>query len=199
MEQIQKIMDVLSLAENLKQEMRHSWLSNGRQESVAEHTWRMSLMAVLVQPYLDRKVNMEKLLKMVIIHDLIEAEAGDVPAFDAMNDTQIKREKEERELDAILSLKRRLPSELGVEIYELWMEFEGKETYTAKVANALDKLEVQLQHNEADIHTWLDIEKEMTFQMGKHVEFDSFLSKMKDQIEQDGEQKMLAAGVEYRK
>ncbi|WP_036770706.1 HD domain-containing protein [Pontibacillus halophilus] len=192
-------MDVLSLAENLKQEMRHSWLSNGRQESVAEHTWRMSLMAVLVQPYLDRKVNMEKLLKMVIIHDLIEAEAGDVPAFDAMNDTQIKREKEERELDAILSLKRRLPSELGVEIYELWMEFEGKETYTAKVANALDKLEVQLQHNEADIHTWLDIEKEMTFQMGKHVEFDSFLSKMKDQIEQDGEQKMLAAGVEYRK
>lgn len=156
-------------------------------------------MAVLVQPYLDRKVNMEKLLKMVIIHDLIEAEAGDVPAFDAMNDTQIKREKEERELDAILSLKRRLPSELGVEIYELWMEFEGKETYTAKVANALDKLEVQLQHNEADIHTWLDIEKEMTFQMGKHVEFDSFLSKMKDQIEQDGEQKMLAAGVEYRK
>ena len=67
------ILQVIALAEKLKYEMRHSWLSNGRQESVAEHTWRMSLMAILVEPYLDQKVNIEKLLKMVIIHDLVRS------------------------------------------------------------------------------------------------------------------------------
>lgn len=89
------ILQVIALAEKLKYEMRHSWLSNGRQESVAEHTWRMSLMAVLVQPYLDKTVQMEKLLKMVIIHDLVEAEAGDIPAFDTMNseELQLKNKK----------------------------------------------------------------------------------------------------------
>ena len=58
------------------------------------------------------------------------------------------------------------------------MEFEAKETYEAKVANALDKLEVKIQHNEADIDTWLPIEHKMTFQVAKHTNFDSFLSKL---------------------
>lgn len=88
------ILQVIALAEKLKYEMRHSWLSNGRQESVAEHTWRMSLMAILVEPYLDQKVNIEKLLKMVIIHDLVEAEAGDIPAFDTMNSHELQLQKQ---------------------------------------------------------------------------------------------------------
>ncbi|WP_349409860.1 HD domain-containing protein [Pseudalkalibacillus sp. SCS-8] len=198
-EQISKIMKVIGLAERLKYEMRHSWLSNGRQESVAEHTWRMSLMAILVHPYLDAKVDLEKLLKMIVIHDLIEAEAGDVPAFEAMNDPDVKKLKEEKEYAAIVNLKKNLPEELGKDIFDLWMEFEEKATYVAKVANALDKLEVQIQHNEADLSTWLDVEKEMTFKMGKHVEFDSFLTKLKDRIEQVGEEKMVAAGVAFEK
>lgn len=71
------------------------------------------------------------------------------------------------------------------------MEFEAKETYEAKVANALDKLEVKIQHNEADINTWLPIEHKMTFQVAKHTNFDSFLSKLQKIIEQDGEKKLL--------
>jgi putative hydrolases of HD superfamily len=59
-EKIDKIMNILKLSEKLKMELRHSWLSNGRQESVAEHTWRVSLMAILVEPFLDQKVNLEK-------------------------------------------------------------------------------------------------------------------------------------------
>jgi putative hydrolase of HD superfamily len=75
--QLAAIMDVLQLAEKLKFELRHSWLSNGRQKSVAEHTWRMLLMAILIEPLLDQKVDLARLLKMIIIHDLVEAEAGD--------------------------------------------------------------------------------------------------------------------------
>ena len=122
------ILQVIALAEKLKYEMRHSWLSNGRQESVAEHTWRMSLMAILVQPYLDQEVNIEKLLKMVIIHDLVEAEAGDIPAFDTMNSEQLQLQKQENEQKAILNIKHTLEGPLGNELYDLWMEFEAKET-----------------------------------------------------------------------
>ncbi|EEM06014.1 Hydrolase (HAD superfamily) [Bacillus pseudomycoides] len=184
------ILKVIALAEKLKYEMRHSWLSNGRQESVAEHTWRMSLMAVLVQPYLDKEVNMEKLLKMVIIHDLVEAEAGDIPAFDTMNSEQLQLQKQENEQKAILNIKHTLEGPLGDELYNLWIEFEAKETYEAKVANALDKLEVKIQHNEADIDTWIPIEHKMTFQVAKHTDFDSFLSKLQKIIEQEGEKKL---------
>ncbi|WP_141522220.1 HD domain-containing protein [Bacillus pseudomycoides] len=190
------ILKVIALAEKLKYEMRHSWLSNGRQESVAEHTWRMSLMAVLVQPYLDKEVNMEKLLKMVIIHDLVEAEAGDIPAFDTMNSEQLQLQKQENEQKAILNIKHTLEGPLGDELYNLWIEFEAKETYEAKVANALDKLEVKIQHNEADIDTWIPIEHKMTFQVAKHTDFDSFLSKLQKIIEQEGKKKLIAAGID---
>ena len=75
---ISSIIQVLSLAERLKFELRHSYTSAGRQESVAEHCWRMSLMAVLIETLLTEKMDTATLLKMIIIHDQVEAEAEDV-------------------------------------------------------------------------------------------------------------------------
>ena len=69
--QITSILKILTLAERLKFELRHSYTSNGRQESVAEHTWRMSLMAVLIEPLLKQKIDPGRLLKMIILHDLV--------------------------------------------------------------------------------------------------------------------------------
>jgi putative hydrolases of HD superfamily len=77
----------------------------------------------------------------------------------------------------------------------LFYEFENKETYESKIANALDKLEVQLQHNHADFSTWEEIEYEMSFMMDKHVLFDETLSELKRQIENAAEEKMKSAGV----
>ncbi|MFD3445560.1 HD domain-containing protein [Microbacteriaceae bacterium 4G12] len=195
MDKFKGIMEIINLAEKLKMELRHSWLSNGRQESVAEHTWRMSLMAILVEPYLENKIDMTKLLKMIIIHDLVEAEAGDIPAFDTINDPSLKEQKRQREIEAIHNIRKTLPEELGVHLYHLWMEFEDKETYEAKVANALDKLEVQIQHNEADISTWLDIEHEMTYKLQRHVSFDRFLLSLQELVQAEGENKMIASGI----
>jgi putative hydrolase of HD superfamily len=194
--QISSILEVLKLAERLKFELRHSYTSNGRQESVAEHTWRMSLMAVLIEPLLTQKTDTARLLKMIIVHDLVEAEARDVSALDVLRDPSIKIQKAEREAQAIENLRAALKDTNGQEIYDLFHEFENKETYEAKVANALDKLEVQLQHNDADISTWEEIEYDMSYMMDKHVSFDDTLAELKNQIEQAAELKMALAGID---
>lgn len=193
-ENLTKVLEVLTLAEKLKFELRHSWLSNGRQESVAEHTWRMSLMAMLLEPYLEHPVDMARLLKMIILHDLVEAEAGDIPAFD-LADENIKLRKQQREQQAIENLRQKLSASTGQELYELWYEFEEKETYEAKVANALDKLEVRIQHNHADISTWIEVEQEFVFLMGNHTNFDTGLEEFRILIEEMAVLKMESAGI----
>ena len=193
---ITSILKVLTLAEKLKFELRHSYTSNGRQESVAEHTWRMSLMAVLIEPLLTQKVNTARLLKMIIIHDLVEAEAKDISALDVLRDPTIKIKKAEKEKQAIENLREALKETNGEEIYNLFYEFENKQTYEALVANALDKLEVQLQHNHADFSTWEKIEYDMCYMMDKHVLFDKTLFELKKQIEEEAEQKMKLGGVD---
>ncbi len=194
--QISSILKVLTLAERLKFELRHSYTSSGRQESVAEHCWRMSLMAVLIEPLLQQKADTARLLKMIIIHDLVEAEARDISALDVLRNPGIKAEKIEKEKQAILNLRSILNETNGKEIYDLFYEFENKETYEAKVANALDKLEVQLQHNHADFSTWEEIEYDMCFMMDKHVLFDDTLFELKKQIQDAAEIKMQMAGVD---
>src|SRR5882762_2732025 len=196
--EISSILKVLTFAERLKFELRHSYTSSGRQESVAEHTWRMSLMAVLIEPLLTRKVDTARLLKMIIIHDLVEAEAKDISALDVLRNPEIKIKKAEDEKRAIENLRLALIGTNGNEIYDLFYEFEHKETYEAKVANALDKLEVQLQHNHADFSTWEEIEYEMSYMMDKHVLFDETLTALKDQIEAEAELKMALAGVDVK-
>ncbi|MCA1063300.1 HD domain-containing protein [Rossellomorea sp. AcN35-11] len=194
-ENLQKVLQVMKLGEKLKSELRHSWLSNGRQESVAEHTWRVSLMAMLLEPYLTKEMDTAKLLKMIIIHDLVEAEAKDIPAFDTLDNEELKKEKEMNERRAIERIKEMLDATSGEEIFSLWVEFERKETFEAKVANALDKLEAQIQHNEADIGTWLDIEYRMSFMMDKHTEFDPVLFQLKGLIEEEAEEKLRNSGI----
>jgi putative hydrolase of HD superfamily len=108
----------------------------------------------------------------------------------------IKIQKEEREREAIKNIRSALKETNGQEIYDLFYEFESKETYEAKVANALDKLEVQLQHNHADFSTWEEIEYDMCYMMDKHVLFDETLLLLKEQIEEAAEQKMRSGGID---
>lgn len=186
-----KILEFLHIAENLKKLIRHSWLSDGRRESVAEHTWRMSFMFLLVEPHLKIEVDARKTLEMIIIHDIIEALVGDIPAFEQF-DAATKLQKIKMESQAIEEIRGTLDNETGEKFHALWHEFENKQSNEAKVANALDKLEAQIQHNEADVSTWLDIEKEMLYMMHKHVEFNEFLTVFKDVIVEEGALKLQA-------
>ncbi|MCS4224708.1 HD domain-containing protein [Sphingobacterium sp. BIGb0165] len=88
-----------------------------------------------------------------------------------------------------------LATSTGQELYDLFYEFEEKKTFEAKVANAIDKLEVQLQHNHADIATWEEVEYDLSFVIGKHVQFDQTFILLKDLIEQQASQKLEAAGL----
>jgi putative hydrolase of HD superfamily len=153
-------------------------------------------MAVLIEPLLTEKVNTARLLKMIIIHDLVEAEARDISALEIMRHPEIRKIKIANEQRAINNIRRTLKDTNGQEIHDLFYEFEEKVTYEAKVANALDKLEVQLQHNHADISSWEEIEYEMCYMMDKYVLFDKTLIDLKNQIEMAAEVKMKSAGID---
>jgi putative hydrolase of HD superfamily len=190
---IEAILNVLKLAERLKFELRHSWLSNGRQESVAEHSWQMALMAILAYRSLEHPIDLEKTLKMIIIHDLVEAEAGDVPFFE----TGLRKEaKSALEREAIENIRRMLDDETGDEFYNLWHEFEEGETIDAKFVKSLDNLEVQIQHNFADLNTWEEIEYDLVYtKMDNHCQHDALLRSLCNAVKREAEAKMLAGGV----
>lgn len=136
-------------SEGLKRLLRHSWLSDGRKESVAEHTWRMALMALVLYRELEVEIDIAKVIKMILIHDLAEIVVGD---YWALGD--IPKDKHEQELKGLQELTGDLPLETRKEFIDLWEEFEEGKTNEAKFGIALDKLEVLIQHNEAGVETW---------------------------------------------
>lgn len=149
-----EFLDILHVAERLKDTPRHCTTSKGRTESVAEHSWRISLMALLLRhefPDLD----MDKVMAMCLIHDLGECFTGDIPAF---LKTNADREMEDSLLDQWV---RSLPAEVSADLTALYREMDAQETMEAKVYKALDKLEAVIQHNESPLSTWADNEYEM--------------------------------------
>jgi len=156
----ESLVEVLALAENLKAELRHSWLSNGRQESVAEHTWMMFVAAILMAPHLEHSVDLGHALKLIALHDIAEALTGDIPFFEQ---SSCKESKLADEAEAMKTFQRVLPEVSGRLLVDLWREYEECETPEAKFARALDKLEVQHQHNLADLKTWTERELDLVY------------------------------------
>jgi putative hydrolases of HD superfamily len=142
-DEIEGVLTFLRAAERLKTVMRSGWTSEGQQESVAEHTWRLCLMAMLLYGHAPG-IDLARLLKMCLIHDLGEAIGGDVPA-PAQKAGVSKADQERSDL---LQLIAPLPPVLRREIIELWDEYEAAGSPEAKVAKGLDKLETILQHNQ---------------------------------------------------
>lgn len=139
------ILTFLRRAEAMKDTLRSGYTSTGRQESVAAHTWRLALMATVLAPaYPD--VDTERLLKMLIVHDLGEAIHGDIPA----PEQESGNHKSGQERADLLDLTETLPNDTRREILALWDEYEAAESPEAKLAKALDKLETILQHTQGD-------------------------------------------------
>ena len=143
------ILDFLQAADRLKTTVRSGYTSAGDQESVAEHTWRLCLMALVLAPEFP-DVDFARLVKICVIHDLGEAIGGDVPAPEqarraAAGAVGGKSADERRDLLALVSS---LPDEPREEIIALWDEYEAASTPEARLAKALDKLETILQHTQ---------------------------------------------------
>ncbi|HYV33397.1 MAG TPA: HD domain-containing protein [Candidatus Limnocylindria bacterium] len=178
---LNNILSFLHQAEKLKSVLRHSWLSSGRRESTAEHTWRMALMAMVLRDGLKKKPNLEKTLKMVLVHDLVEVYAGDIPAF-----KKDKSQKRKLELLAIVKITKNLPPKPKQEITSLWNEYGERRTLEAKFAKALDRLEVLMQHAEADIRFLNKTEFKFNLLHGvAECEFDPFLKSFRKKLSQD--------------
>jgi putative hydrolase of HD superfamily len=147
--ELRGILDFLRASERLKATHRSAYTSEGQQESVAEHTWRLCLMALVLAPEFPG-LDFAKLVKICIVHDLGEAVGGDVPAPEqarrrAAGVATGKGKDERRDL---LTLLEPLPARLRAEIAGLWDEYEAANTPEAKIAKALDKLETIMQHTQ---------------------------------------------------
>jgi putative hydrolase of HD superfamily len=140
---LQGILTFLESAERLKCTHRSAWTSDGGQESVAEHTWRLCLMALVLSDYFP-EVDVARLVRMLIIHDLGEALHGDIPA-PAQEADESKATRERADLETLLAP---LPLQQRKEIASLWDEYEEASTPEACLAKGLDKLETILQHNQ---------------------------------------------------
>jgi len=148
------LLEFLHTAGRLKDRTRHSWSPEGRRESVAEHCWRLSLMALLLGDEI-AGIDRERLMALCIVHDLGEAVTGDVPAFEKTD------AHEEDERAAVLLLCERLGGQSGAELQALFAELWEKKTSESRLFDALDRLEAVISHNEADLSTWLPLEYEL--------------------------------------
>lgn len=151
-----EFLEILRVAEKLKCTTRHCVTSTGRPESVAEHSWRIALMAMLLREEFP-SADMDKVIEMCLIHDLGEAFTGDVPAFDK---TAAHEAAEEARLNAWVES---LPEVQRSRFQALYAEMNALETEEAKIYKALDKIEAVIQHNESDIDTWLPLEYDLQF------------------------------------
>ena len=187
-----EFLEILHVAERLKDTMRHSTSSGGRPESVAEHSWRTSLMALLLaHEFPDADIH--KVVAMCLVHDLGECFTGDIPVF-------LKTDQDRETEDALLrQWVDSLPEEVSKDLAALYREIEARETEEAKLYRALDKLEALIQHNEAPIETWEENEYDLnrTYAFDA-VAFSVWLSDLRNEILQDTLDKIEKEAAENR-
>lgn len=173
------LLDALNVAERLKDTTRHCYTKQGRHESVAEHSWMMTLMAFFMRDEFP-EVDMDKVIRMCIIHDLGEAFTGDIPTFEKTEGN----EKTEEEL--LYHWVNSLPHKYAAEMHALYEEMAKRETVEAKVYKAIDGLEALVQHNISDLSTWIPKEYGLnkTYADDK-VEFSEYLKLLREEIRKD--------------
>ena len=172
-------LEILHVTEKLKDTPRHCTTTKGKTESVADPSWRVSLMALFLKREFP-DVDIDKVVSMCLIHDLGECFTGDIPTFVK---TDSDRQVEDSLLDQWIAS---LPAELSSDLRVLYREMDAQETKEAKIYKALDKLEALIQHNESPISTWSENEYELnkTYAFNT-VEFSEWLTDLRKEILQD--------------
>ncbi len=183
-----QLLDILSVAERLKDVTRHCYTSGGRHESVAEHSWRAALIAYFLKDEFS-EADMDKVIKMCLIHDLGEAFTGDIPTF---NKTQSDEDTEEA---LLYNWVKSLPEPFAGEMTALYEEMSARQTIEAKIYKAIDGLEAVIQHNESDISTWIPLEYELNQSYGNDkVAFSPYLRGLRQVIREDTIHKIETEG-----
>ena len=177
--QARELLEVLNIAERLKDATRHCYTKNGRHESVAEHSWLMTLMAFFMRDEFP-EADMDKVIRMCIIHDLGEAFTGDIPTFDKTADNEKTEEK------LLYEWVNTLPENYRTEMTALYEEMAKRETVEAKIYKAIDSLEALIQHNISDLSTWIPKEYELNKTYADdRVAFSEYLKELREEIRKD--------------
>ncbi len=175
----QEFLDILSRAAILKTTTRHCFSGDNRRESVADHSWRIALMAMLLsgEPEFEG-TDMNRVIRMCLIHDLGESFTGDIPSFE-------KTDADAESEDALfLDWAGSFPDAQRREWLELLDEMGKLQTKEAKLYKALDKLEAIISHNESDLSTWLPLEYELQLTYGQeNIQFSEYLKSLRTCID----------------
>ena len=155
--------------DKLKSVLRRSYLLNeDRHENSAEHSWHLSVMALILAEHADAEIDQLRVLKMLLVHDIVEIDSGDTYIYDqAGNDTKAAREQE-----AAARIFGLLPPDQSAELQALWQEFEARETPEAKFAAALDRLMPLLHNYHTEGRSWREhgITQEQVLRLNRHIE-----------------------------
>ena len=177
--EVRELLNALAVAERLKDTTRHCYTSKGRHESVAEHSWMMTVMAFFMKNEFP-DADMNKVIQMCIIHDLGECFTGDIPTF------MKTKEHECTEENLLNEWVESLPKATQVEMKALFKEMEERKAIESKIYKAIDSLEALIQHNFSDISTWSENEFSLNLTYADdRVVFSKYLSDLRNAIRED--------------
>lgn len=167
---LEKQLTLVMELDQLKSVLRRTRVksANGREENTAEHSWHVALMAVLLEEHANQPVDIARVVKMLLIHDIVEIDAGDTFVYDAVaSETQ-----EAEELKAAKRLFGMLPQQQGDALYELWVEFEAAQTADAQFAKSLDRLVPMLLNYHNQGQSWKEhgIHKDQVIAINQRIE-----------------------------
>ena len=178
------LLQMLSTAGRLKDTTRHCDTPGGHRETVAEHSWRLALMAYWMKDEFP-ELDMDKVIRMCLIHDLGECFTGDIPVF---LKTQADEGREEKLLNAWVNS---LPEPFSTEMHRLYQEMDARQTPEAKLYKALDGLEALISHNESDISSWEPNEFDLQLRYAwDRMEFSPYLMALRQRVYQDSVEKI---------
>ena len=169
MKRLEKQIAFILEIDKVKKIMRQTPLTDGnRKENDAEHSWHIALMALLLKEYAEDEVDVAKVMTMVLVHDLVEIDAGDTYAYDEAA-AESKKEREQKAADRIFGI---LPADQGNYLRSLWDEFEAYETADAKYAHLLDNFQPMLLNDASGGISWKehDVKKSQIYKRNAHIE-----------------------------
>ncbi|CAL7964398.1 putative hydrolases of HD superfamily [Gammaproteobacteria bacterium] len=188
---IMQLLNFFHLCEKLKIEKRNGKTSDNEHDLVASHSWRMAVMSVLLFPFLEKKIDLLKALKLALFHDIAEIITGDAAYFHHMFSEDAKMKKSAKENDAMKVLISKLPLIIKKELIELHVEYHDQTTYESRVIKAIDKMEAQIQHNEANVSVWNEYDrKHYTIFLNQFCDFDNTLKILSRFIQEESNIKL---------
>ena len=195
---IAKILEFMKVLDKVCLIKRATLLSDGTTETDSSHSFKLAWLLMMIYPYLKHEYNYTRLLELALVHDIAEAETGDCPKSVQRAHPEMKKLKDKQEAEAMQKYRDLLPAELGGRIYDLWREYEDKQTPESRLVTALDKVDANLQanqHKNGDVRYWLECEDGSQY-LTINTEKKQVVAVLNEPIVEDLENAVIALSLE---